>query len=117
MLFRSTRNNLGSKVRPWLQNGEEVVSHDADVKLADNYPKELTNLSQLDHLYMGESHAISIAAFGSRAPFDIALTNDAIFQVTPLIYKLDTNTHIAHLVDFQPIRIKLNTKGTTQQSQ
>jgi hypothetical protein len=109
-LFR-VKNNFSSRIRLWQRNGSEVPSSNRDLESSFLFPKELGNLSKLDRLYRIEGQVNSIAAFGLRYPFKIFLTNDALLEITPLIYKMETNSQIARLVNFQPIRITLHTNG------
>jgi len=64
------------------------------------------------------SFALSSTASGAyfclQDVFHISVTNDLVLEVTPLIYKVETNRVTAHLVEFAPIRIKLTADGKVQ---
>jgi hypothetical protein len=60
----------------------------------------------------GETYLLS--GFRLRSLFNTDFTNDAVLQVTPVIYKVDTNKLSAHLVEFPPIKLNLTSRGNVQ---
>ncbi len=54
------------------------------------------------------------ASFSLRSGFGTPFTNDFLLQITPLMYKENTNNQTAWLVEFPPIRVKLKIDGTVE---
>jgi len=54
------------------------------------------------------------ANFSLQSAFDVSFTNDVVLQITPLIYKVETNEVTAHLIEFLPIKMKLLSNGEVQ---
>jgi hypothetical protein len=120
-------NRVASKLEVWFTNGVAVVSHSPDVLAAARLPEKTTVASIMQGVernrrglqwalsIMGESRAgeaFPVASFGLRPAFDIPLTNDVLLQITPVLYRVDTDKVTAHLVTFNPVRIKLLSSGT-----
>jgi len=112
--FFKVPNHVGSKVQIWSANGSEVLSNDRDLIASAHLPKETGHIGNLEALYLSDGLMTSIAAFGLQDLFNIVLSNNCVLQITPLVYELDTNSNIAHMVDFQPILIRLHTDGTVE---
>ena len=58
-----------------------------------------------------------LSGFDLRSVFDIPFTNDMVLQITPMIYKVDTNQVSARLVEFPPTKLKLLANGDVQKAE
>lgn len=120
-------NHVGSKLRLWLTNGVEVKPKGPDALAASELPRETTFQDvmrgfegprsgrglQWMRTYLGQ---LSVAAsFDLNSAFDVSFTNDVVIQITPLIYKVETNEVTAHLIEFPPIKIKLMANGKVEE--
>jgi hypothetical protein len=120
----NTTNRFGSKLQLWLTNEVEVPSKDAAVLAAFHVPPQTTVSNILRSVrysvrgmqwLSGEAHRLSATAdFGLRSAFNLPLTNDMVLQITPLIYRVDTNLS-ARLVEFAPIKMRLMANGNVQE--
>jgi hypothetical protein len=55
-----------------------------------------------------------LSGFNLRSVFDLPFTNDVVLQITPLIYRANTNQTTANLVELPPTKIKLSANGTVR---
>jgi hypothetical protein len=122
-------NRVGSKLELWQTNGVQIISTNADVLAAFHLPKQTTVSEALHGVYrewrgrqwwggrnpLNEGTSLSYTTVWSlQSYFDISPTNDYVLQITPLIYKVETNEVTAHLVEFPPIKVKLMANGNVQ---
>ncbi|MGA2181173.1 MAG: hypothetical protein ABSH15_16520 [Verrucomicrobiota bacterium] len=123
-------NRVGSKLQLWLTNGIELQLTNSSILAAMNLPSQTTvsNIMRGVHpsnkrglqwwpvvghgVAAGESY--TAAGFSLQSDFDISFTNDVMLQITPLIYKVETNEVMAHLTEFPPIKMKLLSNGKVQ---
>lgn len=123
-------NRVGSKLQLWLTNGMELQSTNSGVLAAMNLPAQ-TTVSEVMHgvhpsntrgmqwlrtnpTGVGSGDIASATTFSLQNAFDVSFTNDVVLQISPLIYKVETNGAIAHLVEFPPIKMKLMANGNVQ---
>lgn len=123
-------NRVGSKLQLWLTNGVELTITNPSALAAMNLPAQ-TTVSNIMHgvrplhtrglrwwpvvgqgVATGEFHPMTV--FSLQSDGGISLTNDVVLQITPLIYKVETNGATAHLVEFPPIKMKLMANGNVQ---
>jgi hypothetical protein len=124
-------NRVGSKLQLWLTNGVELKSTNSSVLAATNLPCQTTVSDIMRGVHpsnrrgsqwlsvVGQPIAAgkfypSVTFFRLCDAFDISFTNDVVLQITPLIYKVETNGTAAHLVEFPPIKMKLLSNGKVQ---
>lgn len=121
-------NRVGSKLALWQTNGTPIVSKKLDVLAAFDLPPKTAASEILNfHPRRGrvyqwwlvgrpavQGSSEDIADFKLESAFGISPTNDYMLQISPLIYKVETNEVIAHLVEFPPIKIKLLSNGDVQ---
>jgi hypothetical protein len=121
-------NRVGSKLELWQTNGVPVVSTNVDVLAAFNLPKQATVSEIMRGMPLRRSALywwrgsinprVKMMPFTTiwslQSYFDISPTNDYVLQITPLIYKVETNEVTAHLVEFSPIKVKLLANGNVQ---
>jgi len=122
-------NRVGSRLELWQTNGVPVISRNASALAAFHLPK-LTTVSEArrgvyrerrggqwlggrNPVHEGTSLAYT-AVWDLQSVFDISLTNDYVLQITPLIYRVETNEMTAHLVEFPPVKVKLMANGNVQ---
>jgi hypothetical protein len=128
-----TTNRVGSRLQLWLKDGAEVYSTNRDVMNAFRLPVNTT----LDVLKSGvprSARALQWLHLDSRGPhgapiidhsadvflsraFGISSTNEMVLQITPLLYRVDTNLQNAHLTEFAPIRVRLLPSGVAREEQ
>lgn len=124
-------NRVGSKLQVWSTNGIALQSTDPSVLAALCLPSKTAISDIFNHVHpidrrgmqwwpgsghktvLGESAALAV--FRLQNVFDVSLTNDVMLQITPLIYRVDTNKITAHLVEFPPVKMKLLSNGTVQE--
>jgi hypothetical protein len=120
-----TTNGFGSRLELRQTDGEQVVSTNADLDETFRLPEQTTASEILKfhprrgRVYQwwlvgrpvseGVSH--ELASFKLDSAFALSSTNDYVLEVTPLIYKVETNEETADLVKFPPIKIKLLPDG------
>lgn len=123
-------NYVGSKLELWQTNGVQIISTNATILGAFHLPKQTKVSEILSHSFSprnqrayqwwlvghpaNEWSSDYTANFMLESAFDISLTNDYVLQITPLIYKVETNGVTAHLVEFPPIKVKLMANGNVQ---
>jgi hypothetical protein len=123
-------NHVGSKLELWQTNSAPVFSTNADIWAAFHLPEQTTASEIIRHSFIrpdrrayqwwragrpvSEGELDYTANFKLETAFDIFPTNDYVLQITPLIYKVETNEVTAHLVEFPPIKIKLMANGNVQ---
>jgi hypothetical protein len=122
-------NRVGSRLKLWQTNGTPVISTNASALAAFHLPK-LTTVSEArrgvyrerrggqwlggrNPVHDGTSLAYT-SVWSLQSVFDMSLTNDYVLQITPLIYKVETNEMTAHLVEFPPVKVKLMANGNVQ---
>jgi hypothetical protein len=120
-------NRVGSKLQLWLTNGVELQLTNPSALAAMNLPSQtaVSNIMRNVHpsntrglqwwpvvqhgVVDGESYQAT--GFKLQSAFDISFTNDVVLQITPLIYKVETNMETAHLVEFPSVKMKLLSNG------
>jgi hypothetical protein len=122
-------NTTGSKLELWRTNGIQISSTNPDVLAAMHLPEQAA-VSEISNFHPRQGRVYqwwtvgrpiragmqyASASFDLQRAFDISLTNDMVLQVTPLIYKVETNEVKANLVEFPPIKVKLKSNGHVQQ--
>lgn len=111
----------------WRTNGVAVVSTNRDVLSAFHIPKQTTVSEIISHsVYPRNKRGYQWWSIGSpvkagrggeatfftlESAFPILMTNDYILKISPLLYKVDTNTVNAQLVEFPAIKVKLMSSG------
>lgn len=126
-------NRVSSKLELWLTNGVQVLSTNFDVLDVFNLPTQTTVSNIMRHSFFPRSGRAyqwwlvgrpaskgafnDLANFNLSPSFEISSTNDYVLQITPLIYKVETNEETAHLVEFPPIKVKLLSNGEVQKLQ
>jgi hypothetical protein len=123
-------NRVGSKPRLWLTNGMELQSTNPSVLAAMNLPSQTTVSNIMrgvrsqwrpgqwlrgSQAGLSSGDNISATTFSLQSAFGISLTNDYVLQVTPLLYKVETNRETTRLVEFPPIKVKLLSSGDVEQ--
>ena len=122
-------NRVGSKLRLWLTNGVEVIPKSSDALGALRLPALTTVSNIMAGSWMRGSRAGQwLMHWGAKAgedqqaghcllgtAFGMAFTNDVVLEITPLLYRVETNRITAHLVEFPPIKVKLFSNGTVQE--
>ncbi|MGD0207195.1 MAG: hypothetical protein ABSC89_06285 [Verrucomicrobiota bacterium] len=129
--FGSWSTPTYSITRPSTPDGVELKSTNSSVLAATNLPYQTTvsNIMRGVHpsnrrgsqwlsvvgqpITAGKFYP-SVTFFRLCDAFDISFTNDVVLQITPLIYKVETNEVTAHLVEFPPIKMKLLSNGEVQ---
>jgi hypothetical protein len=121
-------NYVGSKLKLWQTNGVQVLSTNRDVLGAFHLPEQ-TTASEILNFHPRSGRVYQWWLVGRPVPkgtysylaniklesaFDISPTNDYVLQITPLIYKVETNETTAHLIEFPPVKIKLMANGGVQ---
>lgn len=123
-------NYVGSKLELWQTNSVQIISTNADVLGAFHLPRQTKVSEIMRHSFISpnkrayrwwlvgrpayEGASDYTANFMLESAFDISLTNDYLLQITPLIYRVETNEVTARLVEFPPIRVKLMANGNVQ---
>jgi hypothetical protein len=123
-------NRVGSKLELWQTNGASIVSKKPDVLDAFHLPKQTTVSEVMRHSSIPRAQrayqwwlvgrpvnvgtTYESLSFKLQSVFDVTLTNDYLLQVTPLLYKVETNETTAHLIEYPPIKIKLMANGDVQ---
>jgi hypothetical protein len=123
-------NRVRSKLELWQTNGVPVLSKNTDVLDAFHLPNQTTVseimkhsvIPRAQHAYqwfhvgrpMDDGTRDGSGGISLQSAFDISFTNDYVLQITPLLYKVDTNEVNATLVEFPPIKIKLMADGHVQ---
>jgi hypothetical protein len=121
-------NHISSKLELWQTNGVKVISKNPDVLTAFHLQKQ-TPASEILNFHPRQGRVYQwwlvgrpvdvgtrygAADFSLQSAFDVSFTNDYVLQITPLLYKVDTNEVNATLVEFPPIKIKLMADGHVQ---
>jgi hypothetical protein len=120
-------NRIGSKLQLWLTNGMELPPTNPAVLAAMNLPSRTTVSDIMRNVHPSNTRGLqwlpvvgqgmvagefyTSAGFNLQSAFDVSFTNDVVLQITPLIYKVETNEITADLVEFPPIKIKLLASG------
>ncbi len=52
-----------------------------------------------------------------QSVFNTSFSNDVVLQVTPMLYKVETNDVTAHLVEFPPIKVRLMSNGDVRKEE
>jgi len=122
-------NRIGSRLQLCLTNGMELQSTNLGVLAAMNLPSQTTVSNVLCSIPwrwrpaqwlrtnptgVGIGDLATSANFSLQSAFDVSFTNDVVLQITPLIYKVETNEVTAHLIEFLPIKMKLLSNGEVQ---
>ena len=121
-------NHVGAKLELWQTNGVKIISKNTDVRDALRLPKHTLSTEILQHsgrpkgtgayqwleagFTIPDGDQIITADFSLSSAFDVAFTNDYVLNISPLIYKVETNLYSAHLVEFPPFKIRLNADGS-----
>ncbi len=121
-----TTNRVGSKLELWQTNGVRIVSTNSDVPAAFHLPKQTTVAEIRSHSvypwhkrgyqWWGKEGVASgsgsaAALFTLESVFPISMTDDYVLKISPLLYKVDTSTVNAQLVEFPAITVKLMSSG------
>jgi len=56
-----------------------------------------------------------LSGFKLRSVFDYSFTNDVVLEISPLIYKVDTNGVTANLIEFPVTKLKLKSDGKIEE--
>ena len=67
--------------------------------------------NQRIHWDVARGHTFAVPGFNLRSAFDQPFTNDVVLEITPLLYRVDTNGTTAHLVEFPPVTVELKADG------
>jgi hypothetical protein len=122
-------NNVGAKLQLWLTNGVEVRTTNVDVLDTAKLPLSSTVTDVMRGYPGGRSRrgmqwmdfASNASAAGAyfclQDVFHVSVTNDVILQITPLIYRVETNKETANLIEFAPIKVKLLANGKIEKVQ
>ena len=118
-----------SRLRLWRINGSELPPSQA-AALEANAPASTTVSNVMASVHprsfrpmqwwpganasASAGQAFGLSGFSLRSAFEMHFTNDALLQIVPLIYKVDTNRIAARLVEFPPTKLKLLANGTVQ---
>lgn len=121
---------LGGKLRLFLNNGIEIALTNESVNSV-----ALPNISAVSNIIQMAPNEYRVRMWMAFGPgwggkdvgreeptanfplsylFQISATNDYTFVVTPLLYRVDTNS-IARLVEFSPIKVRLLSTGKVDQ--
>ena len=126
-------SRFGSKLELWQTNGVEIQPTNP-VALANNHLPVQTTVSNilsgfhpanLRGLQWGRSgfngtkvgEFFPLASFDLGSAFNVPFTNDIVLQITPLIYRVETNEVTAHLVEFPPIKVRLMADGNVRKEE
>jgi len=122
-------NEVGSKLNLCQNNGVEVSLMDSSARAARSLAlqttvsKVLQGVERRRRAYQWWEGVQSVTkpgkiflatGFQLKAAYGISFTNDFVFSVSPLMYKVETNMETAHLVEFPAIRVKLKADGTVE---
>jgi hypothetical protein len=118
-------NRAISTLELWQTNGVPVVSKNPDVVAALHPAGETTvsniinsvrpsNLRGHQWLRIPAGSVTGEAIFTLQWAFGRPCTNDCVLQITPFIYRSDTNLVNARLLEFPPIKVKLLSNGRVQ---
>jgi hypothetical protein len=116
-------NRVGSKLVLWDSNEVEIVPTDTNTLAVTNLPRESTVADAtlgipkrrrgLQWLRLEPGSFDFATAFRLSEVFGITFTNDYVLQVTPLLYRTQTNDRV-RLVEFPPIKLKLLSNGKVE---
>ncbi|HEY3762224.1 MAG TPA: hypothetical protein VGN23_10810 [Verrucomicrobiae bacterium] len=117
----------GSKLKIWSKNGAEIVSTNIALSEATHLPNQTTTSNIISSVRPSDRRGLQwlwtqpemlsgANSFYLRPLFGNVFTNDILLQVTPLLYKVETNNTTADLVEFPPIKVKLMTNGDVQKT-
>jgi hypothetical protein len=118
-------NRVGSRLEAWSAYGTVLKSTNQAVLAAMTLPAETTvaeimkgvrppSIRGMQWLGTDPGLSFTAASFGLRSAFTVPVTNDLVLQITPLIYKVDTNKTTACLVEFPAIKLRLFPDGNIQ---
>lgn len=117
-------NQAGAKVKLWASNGVEVALKDPNSLAVWNLPVETTvsnvmsgvDRSRRVQLWWASpsptlGHTYAGYSFLLESLFGIAITNDVIMELTPLMYKANASNNIVRLIEFPAIHVKVKPNG------
>lgn len=123
-------NRVGSKLQFWSTNGVEIPLTNSNVLAAKNLPSQTTVSDIMRGVHpthirglqwwpvvgrgVATGEFYQMAGFSLQSDCGISFTNDVVLEISPLIYKVETNGAKAHLVEFPPIKMKLMANGNVQ---
>jgi hypothetical protein len=117
-----TANQFGGQLQVCLTNGVPCQTTNAEVLEAFSLPFFTTVSNALKGVewrrrgaqWPWSNSAFQTAGFRLKSAFNLPFTNDVFFQLTPLMYKVNTNNQSAWLVSFPPLRLKLKADGNVE---
>ena len=110
----------------WTTNNVEIPPVNTNVLAAMQFPEQ-TSVSSiirsvrpsdrrgLQWLWTEPGMLSGAAGFSLIPSFGRVFTNDVVLQITPLIYKVESNEVKADLVKFHPVRVGLMANGNVQE--
>jgi hypothetical protein len=122
----SPTNRFSAKLELWSTNGLAIPLTSADALAALHPPAQTTVSNIINNVHPSNTRGMNwlritkarqfqgVLPFSLQSAFGISFTNDYVFQITPFIYRADTNLDKATLVEFPPIKIKLMADGHIQ---
>ena len=119
-------NRIAAKLALWSTNGLKIPLKSLDALAALHAPRQTTVSTILNNVQPANLRGMKwlqitkagqhqgAVVFSLRSAFEISFTNNYVFQITPIIYRVDTNLDNAVLAAFQPVTVKLMADGTVQ---
>ncbi|HEU5124397.1 MAG TPA: hypothetical protein VFW05_10070 [Verrucomicrobiae bacterium] len=116
-------NRVGAELHLWSIRGEELEITDPDAAAVLRIENESTvtklihgsfrprNQRGMQWLHTEVGNPMAATVFRLRRVFGISFTNDYVLQITPLLYRVETNGVDAHLVKFPTVKLKLRSDG------
>lgn len=118
-------NRAGAKLELWLSDGQKAQIKDPATLAAMKLPAQTTVSNLMKSVRHPrarqwlpfssappQSGSLGIGpTFDLRQAFGISFTNNVELQMTPLLYRVDSNVQTARLVEFPPIKMKLLSNG------
>jgi hypothetical protein len=121
-------NRVSAKLELWSTNGLVIPLKSADALAAFHAPAQTTVSDIMNNVHPSDTRGMKwlhitkagqfegVLPFSLQSAFGISFTNDYVFQITPFIYRADTNLDKATLVEFPPVKIKLMANGNVQKT-
>lgn len=118
----------GAKMRVWFTNDVELTA--TGTKGLTSPPARTTVPDVLNGIYRryrgrqwwpssnlgaASDQQVFLSSFKLSDVFAGPFTNDVVLQMSPLIYKVDTNGVTANLIEFPPTKIRLTTDGKAEE--
>jgi len=127
----SITNRAGARLELWDKQGQKMPLKDPETVAAVNLPLQTTvndikrgvKRSRATLLWLrfdrdpkqkmdvAPGQSAWVTTFNLGTAFRSSFTNDMVLQLTPLLYRVDTNIVGARLLEFPPIKMELHANG------